>query len=214
MPPLQLTPEAERILLNYRWPGNIRQLKNMAEQISVIENNRIISPEIIHKYLPHAAESNLPVLVSDLKKNENAISERDLLYKVLFDMKKDIADLKKIIAELDRSGLVSGDFQQENPQLIKSLYKNMEDHQNEDIVRNPIDEKSQNRQDDLHQIIENYEEETSSIGEENLSIQHKERDLIVKALQRHNGRRKRAAQELGISERTLYRKIKEYDIRY
>ncbi len=214
MPPLQLTPDAERILLNYRWPGNIRQLKNMAEQISVIENNRIISPEIILKYLPHAADSNLPVLVSDLKKNENAVSERDLLYKVLFDMKKDIADLKKIIAELDRSGLVSGDFQQENPQLIKSLYNTLEDHQNENIVRNPTNEKSQNRQDDLHQIIENYEEETSSIGEENLSIQHKERDLIVKALQKHNGRRKRAAQELGISERTLYRKIKEYDIRY
>lgn len=214
MPPLQLTPDSERILLNYRWPGNIRQLKNMAEQISVIENNRVISPEIVHKYLPHAADSNLPVLVSDLKKNENAISERDLLYKVLFDMKKDIADLKKIIAELDRSGLVSGDFQQENPQLIKSLYNNMEDNENNDIVRNPIEEKPRKHQDELHQIIENYEEETSSIAEENLSIQHKERDLIVKALQKHNGRRKKAAKELGISERTLYRKIKEYDIRY
>lgn len=90
----------------------------------------------------------------------------------------------------------------------------MEDNENNDIVRNPIEEKPRKHQDELHQIIENYEEETSSIAEENLSIQHKERDLIVKALQKHNGRRKKAAKELGISERTLYRKIKEYDIRY
>ncbi len=206
MPLLQISPDAEQLLINYRWPGNIRQLKNMAEQVSVIESNRFITTEIIHKYLPQSQTSNLPVLVSDLKKNEAGISERDILYRLLFDMRKDVADLKKIVGELLQNGQVSGRFHEENTQLIKNLYK--------DIENQPLFEKKDLHRDnvDHHQIIENYEEDTTDYIEESLSIQKREKDLIVRALQKHEGRRKKAAKELGISERTLYRKIKEYDI--
>jgi transcriptional regulator with PAS, ATPase and Fis domain len=207
MPPLQISPDAEHVLINYRWPGNIRQLKNMAEQVSVIENSRFITTEIIHKYLPQAQTSNLPVLVSDLRKNDPGISERDILYRLLFDMRKDVTDLKKIVVELVRNGQVSGSFHEENPQLINSLYK--------DIDKKPLvkEEDEQARPlDNHHQIIENYEEDTTDYIEESLSIQKREKDLIIRALQKYEGRRKKAADELGISERTLYRKIKEYDI--
>jgi len=207
MPPLQLSPEAEHILLNYRWPGNIRQLKNMAEQLSVIESNRFITTEVIHKYLPQSQTSNLPVLVSDIKKNDAGLSERDILYRLLFEMRKDMTDLKKIVVELVQHGQVSGSFHEENPHLIKSLYEDMED---KPIIAN--DKPVARPADDHHQIIDSYEEDTTEYLEENLSIQKKEKDLIIKALQKHDGRRKKAADELGISERTLYRKIKEYDI--
>ncbi len=209
MPPLQLTPDAESILLNYRWPGNIRQLKNMAEQVSVIESNRLITPEIIHKYLPESRSSNLPVLVNDLKRNQENISERDILYRLLFDMKKDITDLKKIVVELSRHGQISGSFYEENPNLMKSLYKEMDAPP---MINSQSEEDNTGSMDDHHQIIDSYEEDTTDYLEENLSIQKKEKDLIVRALQKHSGRRKKAAEELGISERTLYRKIKEYDI--
>lgn len=208
MPPLQLNDESQQILLNYRWPGNVRQLKNIAEQISVIESNRQISPEVIYKYLPNVHESNLPVLVSDIKRNEPDMSERDILYRLLFDMRKDLTDMKKIVMELMRNGQVSGSFHEENPQLIKSLYKDMEPAA---IIKSQHSD-DQALADHHHQIIESYEEDTTDYIEENLSIQKKEKDLIIRALQKHDGRRKRAAEELGISERTLYRKIKEYDI--
>lgn len=209
MPPLQLTPEAESILLNYRWPGNIRQLKNMAEQISVIESNRVITTEVIHKYLPESRSSNLPVLVNNLKKAEDSVSERDILYRLLFDMKKDITDLKKIVVELTRNGQISGSFYEENPNLIKSLYKEIDAPA---MIKNQEEDHRSQSSDDHHQIIDSYEEDTTDYLEENLSIQQKEKDLIIRALQKHSGRRKKAAEELGISERTLYRKIKEYDI--
>jgi transcriptional regulator with PAS, ATPase and Fis domain len=208
MPPLQLTPEAEQVFMNYRWPGNIRQLKNMAEQISVIESNRIITPDVIYKYLPSSKESNLPVLVSDIRKNEPNISERDILYRLLFDMRKDMTDLKKIVLELMQHGQVSGDFHEENPHLMKNLYKDVADHP----LISEKDQGFERERDEHHQIIDSYEEDTTDYIEESLSIQKKEKDLIIRALQKHNGRRKKAAEELGISERTLYRKIKEYDI--
>ena len=208
MPPLQLTPEAENILMNYRWPGNIRQLKNMAEQISVIESNRIITPDVVYKYLPSSKESNLPVLVSDIRRNEPDLSERDILYRLLFDMRKDMTDLKKIVLELIQNGQVSGSFHEENPHLMKSLYKDVGNHS---LIKNHEPDED-NTADDHHQIIDSYEEDTTDYIEESLSIQKKEKDLIIRALQKHNGRRKKAAEELGISERTLYRKIKEYDI--
>jgi len=206
MPTLQLTPDAEHILLSYRWPGNIRQLKNMAEQVSVIESNRIITPEIIHKYLPQTQKSNLPVLVNDIKNADMAMSERDILYRLLFDMRKDVTDLKKIVFELVSNGQVSGSFHEENPHLMKNLYNEMD---TPSFIRDkePISPTNPH-----HQIVDNYEEESSGFIEESLSIQKKEKDLIVKALQKYEGKRKKAADELGISERTLYRKIKEYDI--
>lgn len=209
MPPLQLSTDAEQVLQHYRWPGNVRQLKNMAEQISVIEGSRIITPEIIYKYLPASQESNLPVLVRDIKRNEPDISERDILYRLLFDMRKDVTDLKKIVGELLRNGQVSGNFHEENPHLIKNLYQEAEHH----AYRGNNSQLEDDTPDEHHQIIDSYEEDTTDyLEEENLSIHKKERDLIVRALQKHNGRRKKAALELGISERTLYRKIKEYDV--
>lgn len=208
MPPLQLTPDAEEVLMSYRWPGNIRQLKNIAEQISVIESNRVITRDIVHKYLPQSQTSNLPVLVNDIKKAEGGLSERDILYRLLFDMRKDITDLKKIVVEILQNGQVSGSFHKENPKLIQSLY--------DDVDSPPmIKEKRESNHQDVeehHQIIDSYEEDTTDYIEESLSIQKKEREMIIKALQKHEGRRKKAAAELGISERTLYRKIKEYDI--
>lgn len=213
MPQLQLTPDAESILLNYRWPGNIRQLKNMAEQVSVIESNRLITTEIIDKYLPQAQRSNLPVLVSDLKKSDQSISERDILYRFLFEMKKDIADLKKIVGEIVQHGQVSGSFQEENTRIIENLYTGEDEKPS--ASKDKRDNNSFIDSDDInphHQVIDSYEEDTTDYVEENLSIQKKEEDLIIKALQKHSGRRKKAAEELGISERTLYRKIKEYDI--
>lgn len=208
MPPLQLTPEAEQVLMSYRWPGNIRQLKNIAEQISVIESNRVISRDIIYKYLPQSQTSNLPVLVNDIKKNEGGLSERDILYRLLFDMRKDVTDLKKIVVEILQNGQVSGSFHEENPKLIKSLY---EDVDSPPLIKEKGEPVRQDA-DDHHQIIDSYEEDTTEYIEESLSIQKKEREMIIKALQKHEGRRKKAAAELGISERTLYRKIKEYDI--
>ncbi len=213
MPPLQLSPEAEHILLNYRWTGNIRQLKNMAEQISVIESNRTITTEIVHKYLPQTQTSNLPVLAQDAKKmeQEQGIDERNLLYRLLFEMRRDINDLKKVVGELADNGQLSGSFHEENPQLIKSLYKEPEN--DPPVLKNHKSSDSESHEGgDHHQIIDTYEEDTTDYIEESLSIQKKEKDLIIRALQKHNGRRKKAAEELGISERTLYRKIKEYDI--
>lgn len=202
MPPLQISPDAEQILLNYRWPGNVRQLKNMAEQVSVIESSRFITPEIIHKYLPQSQSSNLPVLMSDIKKNEPGLSERDILYRLLFEMRKDITDLKRVVMERQ----TEAGFSPESSHLFQNLFKDMDHshlHAHKEAIR-PADQH--------HQVVDNYEEDTTDYVEESLSIQKREKDLIIKALQKHEGRRKKAADELGISERTLYRKIKEYDI--
>jgi DNA-binding NtrC family response regulator len=202
MPPLQISPDAEQVLLHYRWPGNVRQLKNMAEQVSVIESSRFITPEIIHKYLPQSQSSNLPVLVSDIKKNEPGLSERDILYRLLFEMRKDITDLKRVVMERQ----TETNFTPESSHLFQNLFKDMDHthlHEKKESMR-PADHH--------HQVVDNYEEDTTDYFEESLSIQKREKDLIIKALHKHEGRRKKAADELGISERTLYRKIKEYDI--
>ncbi|MCF8367590.1 MAG: sigma-54 dependent transcriptional regulator [Bacteroidales bacterium] len=203
MPSLQLTHDAVRVLVNYRWQGNIRQLKNITEQISIIEQNRNIDAATLSKYLPDAEYRDLPVLYRSSKGKEE-ISERDLLYKVLFDMKKDIHDLKQVIGEIMKSDGLSKDIQQNNAQLIKKMYQNIE------AANDSIDEL------DIHSVSEiNDDEEPiqeSEVVEESLSIQEKEIDLIKRALAKHNGKRKNAAKELGISERTLYRKIKEYEL--
>ncbi len=206
MPPLTLSKEAEKLLINYKWTGNVRQLKNMAEQICVIENNREIDEKTIEKYLPDHRSSNLPVLLKDITSQSEGLNEREILYKVLFEMKRDVTDLKKIVMEM----LQSNNFKNpENSQIIDRLSDTEEKiHQ--------IEEKSgdfkPDQDNDDSEIIEDYESSDSEFLEENLSLQKKEKDLIIKALKKHNNKRRRAAQELGISERTLYRKIKEYDI--
>ncbi|MCD4679817.1 MAG: sigma-54 dependent transcriptional regulator [Bacteroidales bacterium] len=204
MPPLVLDEEAKKYLMNFRWRGNIRQLKNVTEQISIIESDRNITTKILTKYLPQDQNSELPVLY---KGNcpQNEFSERDLLYKVLFDMKKDVNDLKKLLREIIREENIPPNIQKDNLQLINNLYSD----KNLDVPSGKEDkyEIQVEPQDTINEPVIDTE-----IIEESLSLQKKEVDLIKKALEKHKGKRKMAAQELGISERTLYRKIKEYDI--
>lgn len=207
MPTLQLTADAEEFLMRQRWSGNIRQLKNLAEQISVIESNRTISADIILKYMPSEMDNRLPVLMQKTGSFAGDLSEREILYKILFDMKRDITDLKKIISKMVETGQVSNTFEEEHAQLLQKLYEKTDLPQvyNENAgikITEP----------DLPEDIETFEEAAHEEVEESLSIHEKEKDLIIRALQKYNGRRKKAAEELGISERTLYRKIKEYDI--
>lgn len=203
MPPLKLDDDAVKLLMNYRWHGNVRQLKNITEQISIIEESRLITSETLEKYLPSSQYSDLPVLYRREEEGKD-ISERDLLYKVLFDMKKDIHELKQVVGQILSSEEVSGEIQQSNSKLMKKYFQNIENAG-----------KAEDEYQIKHFPKEEMEEEPIQeleVFEESLSIQEKEMDLIRKALTKHNGKRKNAAKELGISERTLYRKIKEYDI--
>ena len=211
MPPLRLDDEAKSILENYRWPGNIRQLKNIAEQISVIEESRLVSKNQLLKYLPGAASSNLPVVLGASNENEGFTDaqksdlkkEREFFYKALVDMKKELGDLKQVVTGLIRNqGSVEGD-KSFTPLQLPSDSKAEQDFSNFPVpIANtyPTPRQADEFQ-DSHEVIE-----------ESLSLAEREKEFIIKALEKHRGRRKNAAQELGISERTLYRKIKEYDI--
>lgn len=201
MPALQLDEEARHLLMSFRWPGNIRQLKNITEQISIIEKNRLLSAAILQKYLPQAQSSKLPVLFSAQADN-SGISERDLLYKVLFEMRKDINDLKKIVGEIYRGETPPMEVRDGSAHILKSTSKEYES------LMHPEDSISVNNTETFG--IDGIE--TPEVLEESLSLQTKEIDLIRRALSKHRGKRKNAAAELGISERTLYRKIKEYNI--
>lgn len=211
MPPIRLTEEAQEVLTQYYWKGNIRQLKNITEQISVIEQNREIGADVLKKYLPDDSNHNLlPILANDrnLFDTKNFSNEREILYQVLFDMKKDITDLKAVVNNLMAGRVDVPSYDDIVAQPIIPHRKEQEVDTVIDIVPNtkhslkkisPITEDSQ---------IEDTEEYT----EESLSISDAEKDTIVKALTRHKGKRKYAAQDLKISERTLYRKIKEYGL--
>jgi len=200
MPPLQLTEEASQMLMNYRWPGNVRQLKNITEQMSIIESERRVTSDTLLRYLPQVNQRELPVLYQG-EPQKKEFTERELLYKVLFDMRKDITDLKQLVLEM----MENPDFEQNvmsaNPQLVQRIIGNIPRHSD------PADPDMDLEADDGGAFHE------SEVIEESLSLQKKEIDLIRRALEKHSGRRKAAADELGISERTLYRKIKEYDIR-
>ena len=201
MPALQLTQEALLMMENYRWDGNIRQLKNITEQISIIENERIITPDILKNYLPNNNVTALPTLYKG-GRDEETISERDLLYKVLFDMKNDIIELRKTVKELS---------EQRNNGAIQHLPEpaNITPINATVISPTPMEEE----EDAFVYVQDNEEEEKSVVREsETLSLVQTEKELICKALERHKGKRKDAAKELGISERTLYRKINEYQI--
>ncbi len=214
-PGVQLTPDAQELLMNYRWPGNVRQLKNIAEQISVLEKERVVDALILAKYLPVEQQmSSLPVFVKDGGKED--FSERDLLYKVLFDMKKDMVDLKKLVVELVQSGVNAGTFEQNSP-YINQLYdevspapaylrEELAKHQPTLTIHNP------NQGNKANSEYMPYETQDAEEVEESLSLLDKESDLIKKALKKHKGKRKAAAKELGISERTLYRKIKDLNL--
>lgn len=199
MPSINLTDEAAKEIIKYRWPGNVRQLKNITEQISIIERERIITTDILQKYLPYNEVGMLPVSISKIRETEQRsfANEREILYKVLFDMKKDISDLKQVVNNmLSESGQSQTSITTTDRTSINFPVKYEPFHDN---IR--IDETEKN---DVQEATE-YVEST-------LSISEVEKDMIIKALERHNGTRKPAAKELGISERTLYRKIKEYNI--
>ncbi len=207
-PNVQLTEEAQDMLTNYSWPGNVRQLKNIAEQIAVLERGeRIVDADRLRSYLPEDRGSNLPVYVGSGNKDD--FSERDLLYKVLFDMKKDMVELKKLVVEIMQKG-VDGVALDENSPYINQLYQDVDKLGSELSPNNPtltIHQPQIGRGDDYHIPTQDAEE-----VEESLSLVEKESDLIKKALKKHKGKRKSAAQELGISERTLYRKIKDLNL--
>lgn len=204
MPGVRLTDEAVKVLENYGFPGNIRQLKNIAEQISVVEEDRTISPSTLQQYLPSKG-TNLPSVIEQKKNNSDFSSEREIMYKVLFDMRNDINDLKKLTLELMQSG-DAVKVKEEHKNLIKKIY---------DDIPNEIQDEHQV---EVVRLNEKYTEPTeyefaeTIDADESLSIQEKEIELIKKSLERNNGKRKLAAKELGISERTLYRKIKQYDL--
>jgi transcriptional regulator with PAS, ATPase and Fis domain len=205
MPAIRLDSEARELLLNYSWPGNVRQLKNITEQISIIENEREINALNLRRYLPETSGIKLPAII---KKDEDRAfsSEREILYKILFDMKSDMNDLKKLVFDLIGHGEVDGSFHSSNSGVIKNLFRDEEDKRNIETDVKPSQEDFSKRQslDDI--------QDTEEIIEESLSLADKEVEMIKKALEKYNGKRKLAANELGISERTLYRKIKEYGI--
>ena len=204
MPTIVLTSEAREMLVNYSWQGNIRQLKNITEQISVIENSRDISAEKLSSYLPAVYQNNLPMLLPNDGESHSGMSERDILHKVLFDMKKDITELKKIIVDIVNSnGNPDVDFPENDIAIINKMDK---DVRNDYTLR----ESYSTRPTISYQQPAIHEHEEV---EEILSLEEKEKEMIAKALEKHRGKRKYAAKELGISERTLYRKIKEYGLK-
>lgn len=209
MPAISLSEEARHIMLKYEWPGNVRQLKNITEQLSIIEQDREISAATLMRYLPEYTDTRLPAVYGQGSVSEDSFnSEREILYKILFDMKRDMNDLKKLVGEMIQHGAIPSEAQPENARLIRNLYGgDVEDFtpEEEDIVGPSVPPDPPGRN---HEHIQDTEE----FEEESLSLADKEIELIKKALDKHRGKRKYAAQELGISERTLYRKIKEYDI--
>jgi transcriptional regulator with PAS, ATPase and Fis domain len=206
MPALRLNEGAQQLLQAYRWPGNIRQLKNITEQISIIEKERLITADILENYLPANDDQMLPAIYKkDSSEEKSFSSEREILYQVLFDMKKDVTDLKKLVFELMQKDGGSNDLQQKNAMLIRKLYEDQE----LDVVQHQS--YTPNNVTVAHVDVPHIQD-TEEFVEESLSLVVKEMELIRKALEKHNGKRKHAAQDLGISERTLYRKIKEYDI--
>jgi transcriptional regulator with PAS, ATPase and Fis domain len=211
MPPLKLDEGAVQLLQKFRWSGNIRQLRNVAEQISVLETNRDINAMSLQSYLPEEG-SNLPSVINDKKAESDFSTERDILYKVLFDMKSDLNDLKKLTLELMKNGTAKA--QDINPHLIQKIYGSQENESEIDFEERPntslittqTTNKQYEEQEDNYLFAETIEEE------EVLRLEQKEIEMIKKSLEKNKGKRKAAAEELGISERTLYRKIKQFDL--
>jgi transcriptional regulator with PAS, ATPase and Fis domain len=205
MPAIRLTSDAREMLINYNWPGNVRQLKNITEQISIIESERDINSEILQNYLPDYTGIKLPALFK--RQDEKSFSsEREILYKILFDMKSDMQDLKKLVLDLLQNSGSDTAFQESNSAVIQNLIKGI--HVEKEVSNSPDASKAEFAARSVRSDIQDTEE----IFEETLSLADNEVEFIKKALEKHGGKRKMAARELGISERTLYRKIKEYDI--
>lgn len=204
MPPVRLTDEAQKIMMSYRWPGNVRQLKNITEQISIIETERDITGEKLIHYIPPEHVATLPAIYNKSADEKTFSSEREILYQILFDLKKDMNDLKKFVHEMVGEGQ-GPNIHEGNAPLFRKLYPDHEEEYkpNQPDFSPPVLIKPHEK---------NNIQDTEEFVEESLSLEDKEIEMITKSLEKHNGKRKMAAQELGISERTLYRKIKEYNI--
>lgn len=211
--PIQLDEEAKNLLINYPWPGNVRELKNIAEQISVLSQDKLVGSRELNRFLPETNANRLPMLAQGIHPAGNAgpefSNEREILYKLFFDMKKDVTELKKMFLEIVQ-----------NPSMATqhaSFLNELKDFKQQDILQpavlpsavlQPMGNQSVVIPPDDHHLIHHHEE-----VEESLNLMDVEKELIVKALKKHKGKRKDAATDLGISERTLYRKLKEYDIK-
>jgi len=214
MPTIKLDEQAVQLLLKYSWNGNIRQLRNIAEQVSVLERERNVNALTLKSYLPNMG-SNLPSVINKNKSESDFSNEREILYKVLFDMKADLNDVKKLTMELMRKGNTQ-QVQQENEELIQKIYKSKKEEETVlpeepqektvEVLQIPQEATPSYPEAEAYDYIEDISEE------ETLSIHEKELELIKKSLERNKGKRKLAAKELGISERTLYRKIKQFDL--
>ena len=208
MPTLRLDEQAQELLVQYNWNGNIRQLRNVAEQISVLEQERLLSANILRPYLPNMG-AQLPALVKDKKEQSDFASEREILYKVLFDMKNDLNDLKKLTLELMNQDIST----EEKEGLIQKIYGSEPINNKEENTLTVMNANHESQNDTaIISAQDNYSYAETIEAEEPLSLLEKEIEMIKKALERSNGKRKLAAEELGISERTLYRKIKQYDL--
>jgi transcriptional regulator with PAS, ATPase and Fis domain len=204
MPSIRLEPDAKNILMNYSWPGNVRQLKNITEQISIIEQERDIKASVLKAYLPDYDGVKLPAVIKR-DEEKSFSSEREILYKILFDMKSDMNDLKKLVYDLIQRGNIDVTIDESNSRVMKNLFRDSPEKRTSVIHdENPPEITSRQGRDNI--------QDTEEIVEESLSLADKEVEMIRKALEKFNGKRKLAANELGISERTLYRKIKEYGI--
>jgi len=204
MPTIRLDENAQHLLNMYRWNGNIRQLRNVAEQLSVLEEKREVSSQLLQSYLPEF-NSTLPALINQNSSTDDFSNEREILYKILFDMKKDLNDLKKITSHLNNDNFKS-DLKEKDYNSLESLQEKLNEEKKTEIIEFNEKESIFNSKEDKYHFAEEINEE------ETLSIHDIELELIKKALERNNGKRKAAAIELGISERTLYRKIKQHDI--
>lgn len=203
MPTIRLDNDAISVLLNYDWPGNVRQLKNITEQISIIEKERLIDAKTLQHYIPVSNNSKLPALYHGVDEKTFS-SEREILYQILFDMKKDMNDLKKLVHDILQNEAAVANLQDDNAQLIRKLYQTENgNYMPEQTVASRVT---------INPTVHDNIFDTEEFVEESLSLEDKEVEMIRKALEKHKGKRKYAAKELGISERTLYRKIKEYDI--
>lgn len=209
MPAIKLDDNAIPFLQKYRWSGNIRQLRNVAEQISVLETNREITLQTLQSYLP-VEGSNLPSVIKDQKKDSDFSTEREILYKVLFDMKNDLNDLKKLTMELMQNGNVK--VQEHTQPLINKIYGN-NDNSEIDYEEQPETPALPSSNDNIYKDEdESYVFAETVEEEEVLRLEQKEIEMIKRSLEKNKGKRKAAADELGISERTLYRKIKQFDL--
>lgn len=205
MPPVRLTESAIQMLEEYRWPGNIRQLKNVTEQISVIEQERIVDALTLKKYIPEN-DQLLPTLsgIQDIGSDKSFASEREILYKVLFDMKKDMNDLKGLVYDLMQK-TNAGHQKTETSPTTSIVLRDMYESKEPEFITHTMQSRNFNSKNE-------HIEDTEALIEESFSIEEKEKELILRALEKNHGKRKLAAQDLGISERTLYRKLKEYNL--